>query len=92
MTPVIRDIVFGRRKAGEPGNEYITNCRFGADEECGMADPTKCKVHGPILAAETANTPEKQRTRAAAAVFPLFFDPGHAERQNTINRLRPIGR
>jgi hypothetical protein len=64
-----------RRPAKDIGG-YLTSCRFGPDEECGMADPTKCKVHGPLLAANEGQPPagpEAERARAFANVIALPF-------------------
>ncbi|HJU18588.1 MAG TPA: hypothetical protein VJ770_19220 [Stellaceae bacterium] len=91
MTPAIRNSIPKRRKTGQgnPGNGgYLTSCRFGPEEECGMADPTLCKVHGPLLTAEQPPSPEVERARAHASVVQLFFNPAHAERHNELQRLR----
>lgn len=35
----------------DPGaGGYLTSCKFGAGEECGLANPMECEIHGPLLA------------------------------------------
>jgi HK97 family phage prohead protease len=43
-----------RRRDGmsetDPGTGgFLTACKFGPGEECGLADPMQCEVHGPLL-------------------------------------------